>query len=686
MQVSSLNEVKIYSLSAGRSLPEWLSDRKKRALQKKNVDVRRRIELIQDFDMPTVSTKIKVSRDGQYIMAAGTYKPRIRCFDTYQLSLKFERCLDSEVVTFDILSDDYSKIVFLQCDRYVEFHSQHGRYYRTRIPKFGRDFSYHYPSCDLYFVGASSEVYRLNLEQGRYLNSLQTDASENNVCDINPIHCLFATGTAEGKVECWDPRTRNRVGVLDCALSSVTADTEIDGLPSISALKFNGALNMAVGTSTGQVLLYDLRSSNPLIVKDHQYGLPIKSIQFQDPLDLIISADSRIVKMWNKDTGKIFTSMEPEHDINDVCLYPNSGMLLTANEDPKMNIYYIPVLGPAPRWCSFLDNLTEELEENPESTVYDDYKFVTRKDLENLGLAHLIGSPLLRAYMHGFFMDIRLYHKVKMMVNPFAYEEYRKEKIRQKIEETRAQRVQLKKLPKVNKDLALKLIEEEEEQQPTRKKKQKNLPNILTDDRFKVMFENPDFQVDEKSEEFRLLNPLVSKISEKRKKKLKILEQQEAQEQEEEEEPEGKPSDAESSETSDDEKGWVEEVRKQRKLLRQEEKVKRQERFKEGQQTTLKPQFLELKTGEEFRSFKDSAKKQKLMKKTLGDRLKLEEKLGTLSVSDTTVGSKQMTFKLKKSGQQKKQQEAEKQHHQERKNIRRSASHLKSKRGRRGPF
>lgn len=34
-------------------------------------DIRRRIELIQDFEMPTVSTKIKVSRDGQYIMAVG---------------------------------------------------------------------------------------------------------------------------------------------------------------------------------------------------------------------------------------------------------------------------------------------------------------------------------------------------------------------------------------------------------------------------------------------------------------------------------------------------------------------------------------------------------------------------------------------------------------------------------------
>lgn len=678
MQVSNVNDVKIYNLSCGKSLPEWLSDRKKRALQKKDVDVRRRIELIQDFDMPTVSTNLKVSNDGQYILATGTYKPRIRCYDTYQLSLKFERCLDAEVVKFDVLSDDYSKIVFLQCDRYVEFHSQHGRYFRLRIPKFGRDFSYHYPSCDLYFVGASSEVYRLNLEQGRYLNSLQTDASENNCCDVNRVHHLFATGTAEGKVECWDPRTRNRVGLLDCALGSLTADTEIDCLPSISALKFNGALHMAVGTSTGQVLLYDLRSSRPLIVKDHNYGLPIKSIQFHDNLELILSADSRIIKMWNKNTGNVFTSIEPEHDVNDVCLYPNSGMLLTANEAPKMNIYYIPALGPAPRWCSFLDNLTEELEENPESTVYDDYKFITRKDLENLGLVHLIGSPMLKAYMHGFFIDIRLYHKVKAMVNPFAYEDYRREKIRQKIEETRAQRVQIKKLPKVNKELALKLYEEEDER-PVQKKKQKSMPSILTDDRFKVMFENPDFQVDDQSEEFRLLNPLVSKINEKRKKKLKILEEQETRAEEDEEEPEGKPSDAESSETSDEEKGWVEEVRKQRKLIREEKRVKRQERIKEDQQTTLKPKFFEIKAGEEFRSFQDAAKKQNLIKKTLEDRLKVEEKLGTLNVSDTAVGSKQLTFTLKKSEQQKKRQEDEKKHQEERRRLRRSAGHLKSR-------
>lgn len=39
----------------------------------------------------------------------GTYKPRIRCYDTYQLSLKFERCLDSdgmsEMLSFYILQE-----------------------------------------------------------------------------------------------------------------------------------------------------------------------------------------------------------------------------------------------------------------------------------------------------------------------------------------------------------------------------------------------------------------------------------------------------------------------------------------------------------------------------------------------------------------------------------------------------
>lgn len=109
--------------------------------------------------------------------------------------------------------------------------------------------------------------------------------------------------------------------------------------------------------------------------------------------------------------GTTFTAVEPEHGINNLCHFGDSGLLFMASEDSKMLTYYIPVslsihklvlikwhhhtyhqsphfqsLGPAPRWCSFLDNLTEELEEDPEPTIYDDYKFVTTKDLDNLGV------------------------------------------------------------------------------------------------------------------------------------------------------------------------------------------------------------------------------------------------------------------------------------------------------------
>lgn len=94
-------------------ISQWLSERKRRALLKKNVDIKRRIELIQDFDMPALSTTIRVSNDGNYIMATGIYKPRIKCFDVNNLSLKFDRCFDSEAVTFEILSDDYSKVSIL---------------------------------------------------------------------------------------------------------------------------------------------------------------------------------------------------------------------------------------------------------------------------------------------------------------------------------------------------------------------------------------------------------------------------------------------------------------------------------------------------------------------------------------------------------------------------------------------
>ena len=76
--------------------------------------------------------------------------------------------------------------------------------------------------------------------------------------------------------------------------------------------------------------------------------------------------DSKVVRIWDRQSGKPFSSVEAPPDVpfNDVAIYPNSGLMMMANEQPKMQVHYIPSMGPAPKWCSFLDNITEEIEES----------------------------------------------------------------------------------------------------------------------------------------------------------------------------------------------------------------------------------------------------------------------------------------------------------------------------------
>ncbi|XP_017494912.1 PREDICTED: nucleolar protein 10-like, partial [Rhagoletis zephyria] len=471
--------------------------------------------------MPTVSNTVNISPDGQYIVATGIYKPRVRCYDVNQLALKFERGLDAQVVKCIILSEDYSKLLFLEEERYVELHSQFGFYYKTRIPRFGRDMAYNAVTCDALFVGAGPEIFRLNLEVGTYLKPFETGAVAGlNAVALNPVHNLLVTGSQEGLVEAWDTRARERVATLDCAYDVVRTEVNLASkrIPAVSTIAFrDDGLTMGVGTSGGQILLYDIRANRPHLTKDHMFGLPIKSIAYLDgPLNLVASLDSKIVKFWNRHTGAPYTAIQADRDLNGLAAYPNSGMFFLANESEKLLSYYIPSIGPAPRWCSFLDRITEELEESTENdALYDDYKFVTEAELAEIGLSDLIGTNLLRAYMHGYFMDMRLYRKARDASQPFAYEEYRKAKIRERLEAERVDRVSVQdRLPKVNRALAERLLLDEEANATSKKSKSKKfVPNPLKDERFATIFTNPDFQVDELSEEFRLLNPVLSRMS-----------------------------------------------------------------------------------------------------------------------------------------------------------------------------
>jgi ribosome biogenesis protein ENP2 len=65
----------VYNISSSKTLPQWLSETKKKAL-KKNEEYRRRLELLQDFRFPAACQRIKVSPDGQYVFATGYHPPQ----------------------------------------------------------------------------------------------------------------------------------------------------------------------------------------------------------------------------------------------------------------------------------------------------------------------------------------------------------------------------------------------------------------------------------------------------------------------------------------------------------------------------------------------------------------------------------------------------------------------------------
>ncbi|KAL2416639.1 Ribosome biogenesis protein ENP2 [Exophiala dermatitidis] len=559
--------VPVYTVSGSatsRNLPDWLPEKQKR---KKDPEYANRVELLQDFEFEEASQCIRISEDGEWVMSTGTYKPQIHTHYLPNLALSWARHTNTLNKTFLLLSSDYSKSVHLQEDRSIEFHTPGGCHDSLRIPRYGRDLAYDRSNTELLVptVGVNSnglgEVFRINLELGRFMTAFEVDvggddlntvgggalqgginAGSVNVASVaEGSHNLYAFGTSLGTVEYWDARSRARVATL-------ALPTDFDGRPQVTALDFHrSGINQAVGTSSGLVYLYDLRSPVPTLKKDQGYGYPIHYVQYLTPSSStrastsepkVASADRRILKVWDQHDGKPWTSVEPAVDINCVAWCKDSGMFLTANEGRQQHAFFIPQLGPAPRWCSFLDNVVEEMADDPNDPyafsktkvgeVYDNYKFLTPAQLRMLNLDHLVGKTnLLRPYMHGFFVAQGLYEEARLIANPTSWEEERAKRVQQRIDKERESRIRGKKkiTAKVNRKMVEKILEREEKNE--RRRAQRVLAQggdesaameaaataqngeekgLLADSRFSKLFQDEDFAVDETSREFQQLN------------------------------------------------------------------------------------------------------------------------------------------------------------------------------------
>jgi ribosome biogenesis protein ENP2 len=216
--------------------------------------------------------------------------------------------------------------------------------------------------------------------------------------------------------------------------------------------------------------------------------------------------------------------------------------------------------------------------------------------------------------MHGYFLSLKLYTTARLIANPQSYEEYRDRLVSDRLAAKAESRIRAKReQPKVNKALAerLRRAQEREEAIAAKKAEKRRLAGerepdeagedgeeegesneegdeiddgegrakkgdkakaregLLNDPRFKDLWENPDFEVDEGSREFALLNPAtVDNAANAAKRKTAVEEEEDEsdressdlQESEEEEEDDDNDDDDKSASEESDDGGELERV------------------------------------------------------------------------------------------------------------------------------
>jgi len=110
LQVSELNDVKVYNVTSSKSIPEWLEKKRKLSLRY-DVEHRSRVEFIQDLEFPEASNRAKLTPDQKTLLVTGVYKPQVRAFELTDLSMKFERHMTCEVVQFQASPSSSSSVV-----------------------------------------------------------------------------------------------------------------------------------------------------------------------------------------------------------------------------------------------------------------------------------------------------------------------------------------------------------------------------------------------------------------------------------------------------------------------------------------------------------------------------------------------------------------------------------------------
>lgn len=79
-----------------------------------------------------------------------------------------------------------------------------------------RDMIFHESACDLIIAGSGEEIYRMSLDEGRFLAPLVSETDSMNALFHNPYLNLLLCGSGknsnDGMIEIWDYREKEKIG------------------------------------------------------------------------------------------------------------------------------------------------------------------------------------------------------------------------------------------------------------------------------------------------------------------------------------------------------------------------------------------------------------------------------------------------------------------------------------------
>lgn len=125
-------------------------------------------------------------------------------------------------------------------------------------------------------------------------------------------------------------------------MRELAGSIKINKEQDITAMKMQSdGIVFAAGTSQGLLRMYDIRFSEHIFSKQHPYMVPIKSIAFNETSKKILSADTKTLRIYDQVNGDLFTTIEPNYDINQLVPYRDSGLVFFPCENQRVGIVFI---------------------------------------------------------------------------------------------------------------------------------------------------------------------------------------------------------------------------------------------------------------------------------------------------------------------------------------------------------